>query len=377
MTKRHSGNERIKRHYLQFLKDAKGRDEASVDAVAQALDEFDSYSSFRDFKKFHIQQARGYKEKLLAATNAQTGRPLAAATIHSRLAALKAFFEWLSREPGYRRTVKFADAAYFNPTDNMTRVATAHRYKECATIRQIETTLSGMPSATDIELRNRAVLAATILTGARDRALISFKLKHIHAAARMIDQDAREVHTKRAKTFTSWFFPVGDSIEKIVVDWVAYLRDNKQFGPDDPLFPKTLMVSNAEVGFHVAGLDRAHWSSAAPVRAIFKAAFESTGLPYRKPHSFRDTLVQLAYDLKLSAEEFKAWSQNLGHDSLLTTFSSYGTISPARQGELLRGLAASTGARSALPDFDAMRRLFDQIERDQRLPEKLSRKELV
>jgi hypothetical protein len=36
MTKRNAANERIKRRYLVFLKDAKGRDEASVDAVARA-----------------------------------------------------------------------------------------------------------------------------------------------------------------------------------------------------------------------------------------------------------------------------------------------------------------------------------------------------
>jgi hypothetical protein len=43
---------------------------------------------------------------------------------------------------------------------------------------------------------------------------------------------------------------------------------------------------------------------------------------YFNPHAIRDTLVQLAYDLKLDAEAFKAWSQNLGHESCLTTFSS-------------------------------------------------------
>ena len=362
MPKRHGENERVKRRYLQFLKDAKGRDTASVDAVAQALDEFFTYNKFRDLKKFHIEQARGYKSKLLEAINTRTGRPLAAATINSRLAALKVFVEWLSQQPGYRRGINFADAAYFNPTDNLARVATAHRYKECATLQQIETVLAAMPSATDIELRDRALIAATILTGARDRALISFKLKHIHIAERMVDQDAREVRTKRAKTFTSWFFPVGAGIEKIFVDWVAYLRKENAFGADDPLFPKTRVAPNAEVGFHAAGLDRAPWSSAGPVRTIFKTAFERAGIPYRPPHSFRDTLVQLAYDRGLGIEQFKAWSQNLGHDSPLTTFSSYGTVAPARQGELLRGLAASAGMHDAA-DMDAFRRVVNRMER--------------
>jgi hypothetical protein len=63
------------------------------------------------------------------------------------------------------------------------------------------------------------------------------------------------------------------------------------------------------------------------VRAIFRKAFDRVGLPYSNPHSFRNTLVQLAYDLKLDPERFRAWSQNLGHESCLTTFSS---VSPTK-----------------------------------------------
>ena len=52
----------------------------------------------------------------------------------------------------------------------------------------------------------------------------------------------------------------------------------------------------------VTGLERAHWANAHPVRAIFKEAFTRAGLPYFNPHSFRNTLVQLAYELKLDAK---------------------------------------------------------------------------
>jgi site-specific recombinase XerD len=40
MIKRNSANERVKRRYLQHLKETKGRDEASLDAVAKAIDRF-------------------------------------------------------------------------------------------------------------------------------------------------------------------------------------------------------------------------------------------------------------------------------------------------------------------------------------------------
>jgi hypothetical protein len=38
MIKRTPANERAKHGYLQILKDGKGRDEASIDAVAKAID---------------------------------------------------------------------------------------------------------------------------------------------------------------------------------------------------------------------------------------------------------------------------------------------------------------------------------------------------
>ena len=137
---------------------------------------------------------------------------------------------------------------------------------------------------------------------------------------------------------------MGADIQKIVAEWVTVLRTEKGFGPEDPIFPKTRVGNGPDTQFQVDGLERAPWANANPVRAIFKEAFAVAGLPYFNPHSFRNSLVQLAYELKLTAEQFKAWSQNLGHDDCLTTFSSYGTLPAHRQAEIIRGLANPAAA---------------------------------
>jgi integrase len=118
------------------------------------------------------------------------------------------------------------------------------------------------------------------------------------------------------------------------------------WGDDDPLFPATKMRNGADRKFEVAGLARKHWSSATQIQKIFKDAFTSAGLPYANPHSFRNTLAQLAYKLRLGPEQFKVWSQNLGHESTLTTFSSYGEVSVYRQAEIMRNLAETSGDSS-------------------------------
>ncbi|MBV8107974.1 MAG: tyrosine-type recombinase/integrase [Hyphomicrobiales bacterium] len=363
MTKRNADNERVKRRYLLFLKDAKGRDTASVDAAASAIERFEDYARRRDFRKFHIEQARGFKAHLMAASNERTGKPLTASTVAATLASLKAFFVWLADQPGYASRIKYADAEYFNAPDNLSRIATARRFKSCPTLAQVRAMIDAMPKETEIEKRDRALVAFAILSGARDRAIISFRLKHIDTERDLVEHDARDVRTKRAKTFTTWFFPVGDDIRQIVVDWVKFLREEKGYGLDDPLFPKTKVAPGDDLAFRAVALDRAPWANANPVRQIFREACARAGLPYFNPHLLRNTLVQVAYDLKPDAEAFKAWSQNLGHDSCLTTFSSYGTVPPARQAEILRRLAVDDTFDEVSSQAEMLRKLADQMQR--------------
>ena len=57
-------NERIKRQYFAYLKEAKRHSEPSVDAAAKALNRFEEYTRYRDFKTFHSEQAVAFKRHL-------------------------------------------------------------------------------------------------------------------------------------------------------------------------------------------------------------------------------------------------------------------------------------------------------------------------
>ncbi len=334
-------NERIKRKYFIYLIDRKCRDPQTVDAIAASIAKYEQHTGNVDFRKLHIEKVRAFKRSLEEALNERTGKPLSASTKYATLNHLKAFFEWLSLQPGYKSKIKMADVDYFSVPDKMARIATARREKTGPSLEQVREVILAMPVSTDVERRNRALIAFTILTGARDGAIITFKLKHIDIANRLVRQDAREVSTKFGKTSDIWFFPVGDDLIRIISDWVAELRA-KGFGDEDPLFPKTASLPGPDQNFGATSLLKEHWATAMPVRDIFRKAFASAGHPYANPHSFRNTLVQLAYRLKLDPERFKAWSQNLAHENMLTTFSSYGDITGYRQAEIMRGLAEAT-----------------------------------
>ena len=62
-------------------------------------------------------------------------------------------------------------------------------------------------------------------------------------------------------------------------------------------------------------------------------------MKYYSLHLFRNTLVDLGQKICRTPEQLKAWSQNLGHENVLTTFTSYGNIDPHRQGEVIGNLS--------------------------------------
>ncbi|WP_420407474.1 hypothetical protein [Hoeflea sp.] len=134
MRKHNPKNERIKRRYFDYLREAKRMDTSSIDMAAAAIASFEHWANYRDFARFNIEQAKGFKAQLAKAVNEKTGKPLAKATIHSRLMALKAFVFWLAGQPGYKSRISYADADYFNPSANDSRIATAHREKRVPTI---------------------------------------------------------------------------------------------------------------------------------------------------------------------------------------------------------------------------------------------------
>lgn len=338
MPKPNAQNARIKREYFHYLKEARRRDESSIDQVAKAVARFEGATGHKDFKRFHRAQAVAFKKRLASEKAERTGKPLSHATVHSTLSALREFFIWLAGQPGYKSKIAFADADYFNLSDKDVRIAKATREKPLPTLNQVHHVLATMPVGTDIENRNRALIALALLTGARGAALATLKLKHVDLVQGCVHQDARDVKTKDSKTFSTWFCPVGGDALQIFTEWCEHLRNGLLFGEDDPLFPKTQIGLGVEGGFRAVGLTREHWSGTGPIRAIYKRAFDAAGLRYTNPHCFRDVLTQLGQRICRTPEEFKAWSQNVGHEHVLTTFMIYGKVATARQAELIRGL---------------------------------------
>jgi integrase/recombinase XerD len=331
-------NERIKRRYLQYLGEAMRRDLATVNRAADAILRFERSTGFKPFKKFRIEQAIKFKAQLSDSKNEKTGKPLAKATVDSTLRTVKAFVVWLAEQPGYRSGIKYGDAEYFNLNAKDARVAHEERETPFPTMEQCRHAFAQMPSATPLQRRDKSLFAFLMLTGARDGAIASLRLKHIDLAAMSVYQDARDVRTKFAKTFSTWFFPVDDCYLQTFCEWVEFLRKDQLFGHGDALFPKPERELKGG-SFTYMTLSRDTYGNAGRIRAVIKDAFTAAGLPPFGPHSFRKTLGVLANVYCRTPEDFKAWSLNLGHENIATTLSAYCPVSPTRQAELIRGMA--------------------------------------
>lgn len=331
-------NDRLKRDYLVWLREAKQRSPATVDQVRHAIDRYETYIRFKGFDTFNRDQAMGFKHSMLEADAKRSGKPMSLSTVHHVLQANKDFLAWLHNRPGFRRAISLHDIPYLNLSKGEERQARTSKPKDYPGVEEFRRAIMAMPAASEIDRRDRAVMALLLLTGMRDAALIGLKLQDVEMSRRYIFQDPRHAHTKFRKPIDTFMLPIGDDVDRVFREWVGFLQGEKQFGPDDPVFPKTWVGPGPDQGFRALGCGREHWADAGPVRRIFREAFARIGLSFSKPHSVRNTLVQFAYQQRFTAEQMKALSQNLGHESPMTTFGSYGPLTRERQGEVIAGV---------------------------------------
>ena len=331
-------NELVKKQYEEALLHGKHRDPKTVKSVWNAINVFEGFTDQADFKTFNADQAKSFKAWLEKCKN-KKGELLSISTVRSTLNNVREFFVWLAIHPQYIRKVDGRAIQYLRLSDNANRAARASREKMPPTLQELEKTLKAMPFKTDIEKRDRAIFAFTIITCVRDDALVSLKIKDVDAQQKTVWQDPKHVRTKRRKGIVTRFVgQVMPFAEEVVMNWLKHTYEALQFKPNDPLFPKTLVTANSEtMAFEVRGLSNEHWANAQPVREIFKKAFQAVGLPYFNPHLFRKTICKWALK-NCSQHEFKAISQNLGHDHAMTTYNSYGNLTEDEQLETISNI---------------------------------------
>jgi len=344
MAKTNEQNERIKRKYYSFMKEAKGRNDKTVNKIALALSKYEDCTKFKCFKRFHVEDAGRYKQALRASKNARTKKPLAHATVDAELRLVKNFFLWLAGQSGYKSRISYADCEYFNNTLKDARIAHTHRPMPYPTLKQCQRAFEVMPDHTPDQKRDKAAFAFFVLVGARLKAASTLRLKHINWDESCVFQDAREVKTKGAKTITTYFYPVDKAYKDTLRRWVDYLYEVELFGPEDPLFPKPKIGVVKGKGFTNLGLSREPYASTSKLYSGIKNTFMQVQMPAYTPHNFRRTHGAIMHEFcEGDPSKMRAWSMSYGHDDLITTINSYVPVGPERQRDIMQEMQRRAG----------------------------------
>ena len=180
---------------------------ARVDAIRKAIDRYEDYTGHKDFASFNKDQATAFK-KHLAKQRRSGAASMAGSTVVATTNALKEFFRWLAPQPGYRDASSPTDASSSISPENERRAVREPRLKTFPTLEQIRAAIAADADGNGDRDARPGAAALAILTGARDSALASLRLKHVDLDRKLVLQDPREVRTKRRKRIDTFLFPL-------------------------------------------------------------------------------------------------------------------------------------------------------------------------
>lgn len=337
-------NELIKRRFYGYLKNSKGFSEKTIECYEGAIWLWEDFSHKADFADLNKTTVEIFKDSLKNKKKANSQENVSLSYCYDILRYLKLFFEWLSKQTSYKSRINQTTIDYFNLTRKEVREATQPKGIQCPTLEEIKRVIEKIRGKSEIEMRDKALISLTFLTGARISAIITLPMRSFDKDKLTINQDPKlGVATKFSKRIVSALIPfLYKEPLRYFLEWFDYLEKQKKFKPNDPIFPTTKIENGKDnISYYNTGeVEPIFWKSSSSPRKIFKKRFEQVGVKYYHPHTLRHLLVKEIAKLPLTEEQKKAFSQNLGHEHTGTTFGSYGygKIEENRQIEIIRNI---------------------------------------
>ncbi len=353
MTKINAKNEKIKNKYYEYLQENQGFSQNTIAAIKKAIYRYEEFSDFEDFSKFSKKKAVEFKAWLEAKKDPRTKKQISITTCYHYLRSLKDFFKWLSYQPSYKSKINMTEVEFLRLPKEKARIAVASKREHYPTMEQVRHVISSIYINNEIDLRDRALLSFTLLSGMRDKAIITLPLGCFNENTLQISQDPKKgVATKFSKTIHSVLFEFDSDMLSFVLDWVRFLKTEKLFGNFDPLFPRNKLENQENIKKFVSNsVEPYFWQSATSIRNIFKERFEQAGVEYFSPHTFRHLAVNMAIAGCRNGQEIKAVSQNFGHEDVGTTMTTYGSLSNTQVANTIANMdfsAKNTGSQADL-----------------------------
>lgn len=361
--KANTKNEKEKRAFTRWLKDAKGYSEDTVVTIERAIYLYEDYSDGEDYCRFNRNRAMGFKTWL---DDRQSKRGVSNPTsIYHTLRHLRSFFTWLAGRPGYKSKIAYSEIEYLALDRKRVQEVHSPHPVRFPSLEYIVQLANSIKVETEIDRRDQALIAFLFLSGMRDSAIASLPLGCFDSGKLTVDQSpSKGVRTKFGKAFVTRLFGFNKQLVDYVLSWAEYLEKEKLFSAADPLFPRTQVIqAPGSLSFSATAIEPVFWQGAGSIRQILNVRAQAAGMEYFYPHTFRHAAIYHAIKGCNSPEEIKAVSQNLGHEQVMTTLMTYGNLDPHRVEELIGALDFSSEKKDRKALVDEVKRLLSTIEK--------------
>jgi integrase/recombinase XerD len=337
MKKYKAKNEKIKRKYFEWLKDAEGYSDKTIECVEKAIWKYEEFTKDDDYANYSVRQAKAFKKWLNSQKKKRTSKTISLTTQYAYLRHIRAFFLWLSGQAGYKSRINAYDVQLLKLDKQQSRIATSVKQTKYPSLAYVKTLCQSIKIQTDIDRRDQALIAFHMLSAMRVSAIFSLPIKCFDPNTLEVFQDPKlGVQTKFSKQIVTTLFGFDKELLNYVLDWAKYLKKEKLFDDLAPLFPRTKLQHKAvdDVCFEGTTIEPVFWQGEGAILKIFERRMKDAGLDYYSPHKFRHASIAEARKHCRTEEQRKAVSQNVGHENVGTTFS-YGNMDVPRVNEVI------------------------------------------
>lgn len=331
----------------------------TIDRHLTAIRWLEDFLDGKPFAKLTLNDIYAVRDHLKTALQPGAPNSKSKSTVQHTVSHLRDFFDWLLKQVGHTRlpaglpdALRLPRAAY--------SASLPKEPKAYPSLEEARDLLTGMPCKTTLQNRARAIFALAFLGALRADTLISLRLGDIDCTGRKIIQNADIARTKNGKSLQIAWFPIPEEMRATVIDWVAFMK-NAGFAPEDALFPPSHAFKGRRKSPAHGDQQIAPMTSCHAVTEAFDAACKGHHAKYT-PHAAKHTIAAERDRRRLTMEQRKAWSENMGHENEQITTSHYGKLTHVRRLELLEELPLEDKEVTFLDLTDEEKiALFDEV----------------
>ena len=208
--------------------------------------------------------------------------------------------------------------------------------------------LVDFPENNVIDKRDKALLCFLLLSAGRIDAIrtapiCSFNTKNYD----FIQNPQLGMKTKFSKYIDSTLFRFKQEYIDIIVNWVNLLVKDYKFGKSAPLFPK-ITVDYKDTSKYI--VTKEFYKNQGSISSILRKRFKNIGQKGYSAHKFRHLALDTALGLVKNGKQFKAVTQNVGHESVTTVMKSYANMKPQEYKKIVKDLVPDDSEERLIKD---------------------------